>query len=127
MEKIIILALIGVIFIVLLKEQKLALSFFLTLAVCILLMSFFLEYVQIMLEGLKVFENYFDSSGYYIKLILKMIGITYLCEFGTQICKDVGQGAIAGQIEILGKVMALIAGLPIVFAILEQIINFGGQ
>lgn len=126
MEKIVVLAIIGVFFILLLKEQKASLSFLLTLAICIVFVFYILEYVDILLDGLLVFENYFDSSGYYIKLILKMIGITYLCEFGTQICKDVGQGAIAGQVEMFGKIMVLIVGLPIVLAILEQILNFGG-
>lgn len=126
MEKIVVLAIIGVFFILLLKEQKASLSFLLTLAICIVFVFYILEYADILLDGLLVFENYFDSSGYYIKLILKMIGITYLCEFGTQICKDVGQGAIAGQVEMFGKIMVLIVGLPIVLAILEQILNFGG-
>ena len=78
------------------------------------------------MEGLEVLEAYFDSSGYYIKLIMKMIGITYLCEFGTQICKDVGQGAIALQVELFGKIMVLIIGLPILLSIIEQLVTFEG-
>ena len=75
---------------------------------------------------MEVFEVYFDSSGYYIKLILKMVGITYLSEFGTQICKDAGQGALAAQLEMFGKILVLITGLPIVLAIIEQIVRFEG-
>ena len=126
MEKIVILAVVGVFFIVLLKEYKASFGFLLTLAICMIFVFYILEYADILLDGLLVFQSYFDSSGYYIKLILKMIGITYLCEFGTQICKDVGQGAIAGQVEMFGKIMVLISGLPIVLAIIEQIMNFGG-
>lgn len=126
MEKIVILVLFGVLFVVLLKEQKQSLSFLLAIAICILLMSYIMEYAKILVDGMDVFEAYFDSSGYYIKLILKMVGITYLCEFGTQICKDMGQGAIAAQVEMFGKIMVLITGLPIVLAIVEQIIRFEG-
>lgn len=126
MEKIVVLAIVGVFFIVLLKEQKASMGFLLAMAVCMLLIFYIVDYSAILLEGLKVFESYFDSSGYYIKLILKMVGITYLCEFGTQICKDVGQSAIAAQVEMFGKVMVLITGLPIVLAIIEQIIKFEG-
>lgn len=126
MEKIVILAIVGVFFVILLKEHKASFGFLLTLAICVIFVFYILEYAGILFDGLMVFENYFDSSGYYIKLILKMIGITYLCEFGTQICKDVGQGAIASQVEMFGKIMVLIVGLPIVLAILEQILNFGG-
>lgn len=126
MEKIVILVLFGVLFVVLLKEQKQSLSFLLAIAICFLLMSYIMEYAKILVDGMDVFEAYFDSSGYYIKLILKMVGITYLCEFGTQICKDMGQGAIAAQVEMFGKIMVLITGLPIVLAIVEQIIRFEG-
>lgn len=126
MEKIVILAIIGVFFIVLLKEQKASFAFLLGLAICMILIFNILDYGTVILNGLSVFEAYFDSSGYYIKLILKMVGITYLCEFGTQICKDAGQGAIASQVEMFGKVMVLVTGLPIVLAIIEQIVKFEG-
>lgn len=126
MEKIVILAVTGVFFIVLLKEQKTSMAFVLALAVCIILIFYIVDYGAILLEGLSVFQSYFDSSGYYIKLILKMVGITYMCEFGTQVCKDAGQGAIASQVEMFGKIMILITGLPIVLAIIEQIIRFEG-
>ena len=126
MEKIVILALVSIFFIILLKEQKSALAFLLTLAVCILIVFHIMQYVVILMEGMDVFEAYFDLSGYYIKLIFKMVGITYLCEFGTNICKDAGQGAIATQVEMFGKIMILITGLPIVLAVIEQIIRFEG-
>lgn len=126
MEKIVMIAVIGVFFIVLLKEQKSSLAFLMTLAMCMLLIFNILDYGAILMEGLDVFEAYFDSSGYYIKLILKMIGITYICEFGTQVCKDVGQGAIASQVEMFGKIMVLVTGLPIILAIIEQIVKFEG-
>ena len=126
MVKVVVLAVVGVIFIVLLKEKNSSLSFFLMLALCMLIMFKLLDYMMILLEGFKAFEAYFDSSGYYIKLILKMVGVTYLCEFGTQICKDVGQGAIALQVELFGKIMVLIIGLPILLSIIEQLVTFEG-
>lgn len=126
MVKVLILAVVGVVFIVLLKEKTAGLSFLLMLAVCMLLMFYTLDYGVILLDGLKIFEDYFDSSGYYIKLILKMVGITYLCEFGTQVCKDTGQGAIATQVELFGKIMVLITGLPILLAIIEKLVTFEG-
>lgn len=126
MEKIVILALIGIFFIILLKEQKSALAFLLALSVCILIVFHIMQYAVILMEGMDVFEAYFDSSGYYIKLIFKMVGITYLCEFGTNICKDAGQGAIAAQVEMFGKIMILITGLPIILAVIEQIVGFEG-
>lgn len=126
MEKIVILAVVGAFFVVLLKEQKASMAFLLALSLCVMIIFNIVDYGAILLEGLSIFQSYFDSSGYYIKLILKMVGITYLCEFGTQVCKDAGQGAIASQVEMFGKIMVLITGFPIVLAIIEQIIGFEG-
>lgn len=126
MEKVIMIAFVGVIFIVLLKEHKASLAFLLTITVCMLIVFQIVEYAGILLEGMEVFEAYIDASGYYIKLILKMVGITYLCEFGTNICKDAGQGAIASQVEVFGKIIVFVTGLPILIAIVEQMITFEG-
>ena len=51
-----------------------------------------------------------------------MIGITYICEFSSDICRDAGYQTVAGQIEVLGKLTVMFAGLPILFAVIEQII-----
>ena len=53
MLKVVILALLGVIFVVLLKEQKPALSFLLTIAICVLLVSNILDYVMVLAEGME--------------------------------------------------------------------------
>ncbi len=126
MIKVVILALVGVFFIILLKEQKSGLAFLLSLAVCMVLIFNILDYAMVLVEGMEMFEAYFDSSGYYIKLILKMVGITYLCELGTQVCKDAGQSAIAAQVEMFGKIIVLVTGLPIILSIIEQIVTFEG-
>jgi stage III sporulation protein AD len=47
-----------------------------------------------------------------------------VCEFASGICKDGGFSAVAEQIEILGKLSVMFAGLPILFAIIEQIHGF---
>ena len=40
-------------------------------------------------------------SNVYVETLLKIIGIAYIAEFGAQITKDAGQGAIASKIELL--------------------------
>ena len=63
-----------------------------------------------------------DTS--YIVLILKVIGISYLIEFGKDICKDAGENAIANKIEIAGKVIIVSISIPVVTAVLETITQF---
>ncbi len=60
----------------------------------------------------------------YVETILKIIGIAYIAEFGAQITKDAGQGAIASKIELGGKILILAMAVPILTVIIETIISF---
>jgi stage III sporulation protein AD len=59
----------------------------------------------------------------YVETIVKIIGIAYIAEFGAQITKDAGQGAIASKIELGGKVLILSMAIPILTVIIETIIS----
>lgn len=63
----------------------------------------------------------------YVKILLKLIGISFLCEFTSNICKDAGSPSIAKQIEFIGKLSILIVGLPILKALLSMIQNLLGN
>jgi len=58
----------------------------------------------------------------YITLLLKMMGVTYLSEFSSSLCRDAGYSAVAGQIELVGKLTILTIGMPIVLTLLELMV-----
>lgn len=58
----------------------------------------------------------------YIALLTKMIGVTYLSEFASSLCRDAGYSAVAGQIELVGKLTILTIGMPIVLALFELMV-----
>jgi len=59
----------------------------------------------------------------YVETILKIIGIAYIAEFGAQLTKDAGQGAIASKIELAGKILILVMAVPILPVIIETILG----
>ena len=69
-------------------------------------------------------RSYLSGSEEYLSILFRVIGITYICEFSSDICRDAGYQAVAGQIEVLGKLVVMFAGLPILFAVIEQIQSF---
>lgn len=78
-------------------------------------LSVIVDFVRELMEKLPVKSNYFGQ-------ILKMLGITYICEFAASICKDAGYQAIAMQIEMFAKlaIVALsIPGLQLFLSVLE--------
>ena len=74
-----------------------------------------------------MFRNLEELSGInpeYLSILLKMIGITYVGEFASGICKDAGYQTLAVQIELFGKLTILLLSLPVLSALLETVRKF---
>jgi stage III sporulation protein AD len=77
-----------------------------------------------MKQILDVFETIRTYSGIpktYFRILLKLIGISFLCEISSNLCKDAGQASIGKQIEFAGKLSILVVSIPIFQALLTTI------
>ncbi len=122
--KIMVIALIGVIMAIFLRTQKAEYSVFLSVCIAILILFCVLGLFSSAKEQLSSLSVYLTMDNQYYGLLFKMIGITYLCEFCSGICKDAGYQAIGSQIEIFGKISILLAGVPVLMTLLETIQGF---
>ncbi|MCM1184356.1 MAG: stage III sporulation protein AD [Roseburia sp.] len=57
----------------------------------------------------------------YINFLLKLIGITYICEFAANLCRDSGYAALSSHIELFGKVTIMIAGFPVIRTMIKML------
>lgn len=80
--------------------------------------------LESILDAMKKIQDFIQINQIYLTTLLKMTGITYIAEFAAGICKDAGYGAIAGQIEIFGKLSILAVSMPILLALLETLQGF---
>ncbi|WP_406676359.1 stage III sporulation protein AD [Moorella sp. ACPs] len=74
----------------------------------------------------KVLADLSERAGinqFYLDTILKIIGIAYVAEFGSQVCRDAGENAIAVKVELAAKVLIMVLAIPIIVAILESIVR----
>ncbi len=55
----------------------------------------------------------------YIEVMLKSVGIALITQFGIDICKDAGESAIAGRLEMCGRIALLVLSLPLVLELLR--------
>lgn len=62
-----------------------------------------------------------DSS--YLGTVLRIVGVAYVTEFGAQIARDAGEGAIAAKVELGGKVLILALAVPILLGVLQLIVR----
>ena len=122
--KVAFLGIAGVLLAVHFKGHKPEYGIYIGLVVGILVFSYALRQVEAVTAQFGRLRSYLGGSENYLAVLLKVVGITYICEFSAGICKDAGYQAVAGQIEILGKLSVMFAGLPILFAVIEQIQNF---
>lgn len=59
----------------------------------------------------------------YWSLLIKAVGIAYIAEFASQICRDAGEGAIAQKIDLGAKVTLLSMAVPVLLSAVELVLS----
>lgn len=77
--------------------------------------------LETILDTMEKIQSYIKINSVYLGTLMKMIGITYIAEFASGICKDAGYGAVGTQIEIFGKLSILAVSMPILLALMETL------
>lgn len=121
MIKMIIFAICCVLLGILLKNINNSYGLLVGLACGLVLIGFGLGKIQEIMDRLNQLGSYMGKVGGYFPLLLKVLGITYICEFAAGVSRDVGYQTIGSQIELLGKVSVMLAGLPVIFAVIDQL------
>ena len=119
--KIGILGLAGVLLAIQFKTLKPEYATYIGLGLGVLIMGYTLGQFQTLVGSIETLQKYFSGAESYLTILVKVIGITYICEFCAGICKDAGYGSIADQIEILGKISVMFAGVPIIMAVIQTL------
>ena len=122
--KVALIGIIGVLLAIQFKSQKTEYSLYIGFAVSLIIFAYAVQMLQVVLQQMESLQLFLGGSGTYLGTLLKVVGITYLCEFSAGVCKDAGYSAIAGQIEVFGKLTVMFAGMPILFAAMEYIQGF---
>ncbi len=124
MLKIAMLGIAGVLTGLFLKETRPSFTVFISMASCLLIFFYAvnkLSYLADILTGLRAYVELKDS---YLTSLFKIMGITYIADFSSSLCKDAGYTAIAGQIEFFGKITILTVSAPVILALLDTIQGF---
>lgn len=119
-----IIGVIGAILAVQLKSGKAEYGIFVSIGVSIVLFGLIVDRLGIFISTVEQISAYIDLDAGYLATMLKMIGITYIAQFSSDICRDAGYQTVAGQIEIFAKLTILALGMPVLLALLETIREF---
>ncbi|MGL5615594.1 MAG: stage III sporulation protein AD [Sarcina sp.] len=121
--KVVAFALIVLFFYMFLKEHKQSIAGNLLIVAGIMIFIFM---VPKLAEVLGFVRDIATDSGVdiiYIEIVLKILGISYLASFCSELCKDAGAGSLAAKVEFSGKIMILILAVPILMAVLDSILK----
>ncbi|MCI8534672.1 MAG: stage III sporulation protein AD [Hungatella sp.] len=121
-----VIGLVAVILAVQLKTVKAEYGVYLVLGAGLVIFFYGLSKLETVLETLKQIQSYIQIDTMYLGTMMKMIGITYIAEFASGICKDAGYSSLGGQIEIFGKLSILAVSMPILLALMETLKTFMG-
>ena len=112
--KIILIGFLGTIFCVVLKETRKDIAIIVALATVAIIMLFGINYMTQIVDVIKQLANKAGLPDNFLSIILKIIGIAYIVEFASDICKDAGQDAISSKIQFAGKCVILTMGMTII-------------
>lgn len=119
-----IIGVIGALMAIQFKSGKTEYGIYMSVGASILLFSCIVDRLEIFISTVEEISRFIQIDTGYITTMLKMVGITYIAEFSSSICKDAGYQTIAVQIEIFSKLTILALGLPVLLALLETIQEF---
>lgn len=117
------LALIVTILAVILRKIQPEIAVQLSILAGLVIFLLVLGKIKVIVDLLQNLAEQANISSYYLIIVLKIVGISYLAEFSAQICRDAGEGALATKVELAAKVGVLVLAVPILIAILESLVR----
>lgn len=124
-----IIKIIGVAFItaiaaILLKSTKPELSFAVTVTGIIVILLFILDALQGTLSIFTAIAQLTGVENGLIKILLKIVGVGYLTEFGAGILQDFGSNSIADKVVLGGKIIIILLSVPVLESLLQLLRGF---
>ncbi len=116
---VVILALTGVSISILIKKIRPELSVVIAVATGVILLMSCLTELTGVLDALRALAADYGIEAEYVGLCIKIIGIAYVAQLGVQVCTDAGETAVAGKVELCGRVLILAVSLPTATATLK--------
>ena len=77
--------------------------------------------IELVVTRIRELETAIGMEKEYLDILLRMLGIAYLTQFVVSLCRDAGNGAVAAQIGIVGKISMMLVSFPVLEALLKTL------
>jgi stage III sporulation protein AD len=102
-------------------DDRREIALYIKIAAAILILSGVIIYVAPVADTVNTIFDKAGASDTYINILFKALGICYITQFASDICKDSGETALSVQVEIAGKITLLLLSLPLFEALTELV------
>ncbi len=106
-------------FSLLLKQYKPEISLTVSIIGTVVVFSLILAEMIPVFSVIRSLMSRVSFSSEYIKIIMKALGISYIAEIGTEICRESGHLALASKVSLAGKTAILLIATPM----FEEVLN----
>ena len=116
-------AVIVVLIAIKIKDMDSGYGVILSMAGCVMVMYFVVSRFRQIADYIDRITVYISVNITYIDVILKMIGLAYVCQFSSDLCRDAGYNAIASQVEMAGKISLILLSMPVLMSVIDLVVK----
>lgn len=116
---------VGAILSVTLRKQSPEFALLIGIVTGVLIFIFVSGKIGEVIDLLRVLADGAGVHAGYLGIVLKVIGISYIAEFATELCMDAGERAIATKIQFAGKVLILVVASPVLLSLMQVVLGLG--
>ena len=113
------IALVGAARCILFRQYKPEYAMMTALACGILLFGMVLLNLKPVFETVTEMMERVQVNSAYAKAVIKALGICYVVQLAADTCRDAGQSALAGKVDLGGKAAVVVIALPLFQNLLE--------
>jgi len=115
------IGLCGVVISSMVKGYKPEFATYIVIATVMVIFIMIIYKLTSVFEFLGAIYNQVSYGKNFFPIILKVLAVAYIADFTAQICRDSGESAIAGKVELAGKVMIFYLAVPVMMSVMELI------
>lgn len=121
MMQIIGISICGLLLTVMLRDYNKSISIVVMMATAVVIFFMIADEISDVFGFISKISSDADSAAEYIKLMMKVLGITLISQFTADMCRDAGENTLASQTETATKIIIVLMVLPLFETVLNII------
>ncbi len=121
--KIVVIGILAGVLVIAIKQKQPEIGMQVSMVAGLIIFIYALDYLVTAVDYIKDIVSRYDIPYESITIVLKIIGIAYICEFAVQLLKDTGETSIASKVELAGRVFIIVLSLPIITSFMNMVLG----